>query len=283
MPELQRSELGNKADELGALDRGADIEGLNQSGMPSGRVEPLEVDVKRVEDGLSLVPVRQAGEFARALGAIEEGPLDLMMAQLAEEPDEVGLVRKNVNGVIVEAREDRLAEIVRRGPREMLVWYGSHPEYMQAMAGDRILVRKDVLELEDACRSCHGRGYAEDSVCECCNGTQRVSAGGDESVPCGACQALGYDREQWWATGHTPCPVCRATGWRSGIVIPEVAERKPITGIVVSVGPECRLYKLGDRVIHSRFAGHEMTVAKNESFVMMRECEVLSILKQRRQ
>jgi co-chaperonin GroES (HSP10) len=65
-------------------------------------------------------------------------------------------------------------------------------------------------------------------------------------------------------------------------VIPEVAERKPITGIVVSVGPECRLYKLGDRVIHSRFAGHEMTVAKNESFVMMRECEVLSILKQRR-
>ena len=65
-------------------------------------------------------------------------------------------------------------------------------------------------------------------------------------------------------------------------MIPEVAERKPITGIVVSVGPECRLARIGDRIIHSRFAGHELTVAKSESFVMMRETEALSILKARR-
>jgi len=280
MPELKRSDLGNKANELGALDSGVDIEGINESRMPTGRIEPLEVNVERVEDGLSLVPSKQSGAFSRALGEIEEGPIDLMLAQLSEEPDELGLVRKNVNGVIVEAREDRLAEIGRRGPREMLVWYRSHPEYMQAMAGDRILVRKDVLELEDACRQCHGRGYLEDSVCIHCDGTQSLRVSDDSTVPCGECQALGYDREKWWATGHQLCTACRATGWRAGIVIPEVAERKPITGIVVSVGPECKLYKLGDRVIHSRFAGHDMNVAKNETFVMMREHEVLSILRQ---
>jgi co-chaperonin GroES (HSP10) len=50
---------------------------------------------------------------------------------------------------------------------------------------------------------------------------------------------------------------------------------------VVSVGPECRLLKLGDRVIHSKFAGHELTVSKTDSYVMMGEKEVLSILKAR--
>ncbi len=290
MPDLSRSVIGNKADEVGAVDAGADALGINESSMPAGRDEPIEVDVSKVEDGISIVPrlAKRIAEsdaglaFRRSLGELEEGPIDLLMAQLVEEPEETGLVRKSVNGVMVEAREDRLEEISHRTPREGLVWYGSHPEYMQAMAGDRILVRKDVLELEDACKACHGRGYDEGAVCVDCAGAQRVSVGDDQSIPCGSCTVLGYDREQKWSCGRKPCEKCYGTGWRAGVVIPQVAERKPITGIIVSVGPDCKLYKLGDRVIHSRYAGHEMTVAKNESFVMMRESEVLSILRQRK-
>lgn len=278
MPELTRSVLGNKADELGAVDSGADAEGINQSVLPSGRGEPVEVSVSQSKDGLVLTPVHETEAFRRALGEIEEGPMDQLMAALVEEPEEPALVRRVLNGVEVEAASLRISEIGSRGPRERLVWYGSHPEYMQAMAGDRILVRKDVLELEDACKACRGRGYDESAVCDVCHGAQH---GDDPSVPCGACVVLGYDIEQKWSCGRTPCAKCYGTGWRGGVVIPQVAERKPITGIVVSVGPECKLYRIGDRVIHSRFAGHEMTVAKNETFVMMREHEVLSILRQR--
>ncbi len=278
---MTRSVIGNKADELGAVDSGADAEGINVSVIPGGRDEPIEVEVSREADGVALTPVRETAAFRRALGEIEEGPVDLMMAALVEEP-EYGLVRRKVNGVEVEAGESRLSEISGRSPRESLVWYGSHPEYMQAMAGDRILVRKDVLELEDACRACHGRGYDESAVCEHCGGTARVLLSDHESVSCHVCIVLGYDIEQKWSCGRQACERCYGTGWRGGVVIPQVAERKPITGIVVSVGPECRLYKLGDRVIHSRFAGHELTVAKNESYVMMRESEVLAILRQRK-
>lgn len=284
MPELKRSEVGNSASELGALDAGVDVGGLGESAMPSGRDAEIEVTVERVEDGVALTPVKESETFRRALGEIEEGPMDVLMATLVEEPEEPGLVRRSVNGVLVEAREDRLGEISHRTPREGLVWYGSHPEYMQAMAGDRILVRKDVLELEDACKACHGRGYDEGAVCDMCNGVQllRPSEDSDQTISCGACDVLGYDRERRWSCGRKPCGSCRGSGWRHGIVIPQVAERKPITGIIVSLGPECRLYKLGDRIIHSRFAGHELTVAKNESYTMMRESEVLSILRQRR-
>jgi co-chaperonin GroES (HSP10) len=282
MPELTRSVIGNKADELGAVDAGADAEGINSSSMPSGRDEPIEVDVSRVEDGIQLVPSRETDAFRRAIGELEEGPNDLLMAQLVEEPEEVGLVKRVVNGIEVEARDDRLAEISHRTPREGLVWYGSHPEYMQAMAGDRVLIRKDVLELEDACKSCHGRGYDESAVCQHCGGNSRVwDEAAGQTFPCISCVVLGYDRETQWSCGRVKCSACYGTGWRAGVVIPQVAERKPITGIIVSVGPDCKLYKLGDRVIHSRFAGHEMTVSKNESFVMMRECEILSILRQR--
>jgi len=277
MSKVTRSVLGNRSDEEGAHDSGADFEQLNQSAMPPPMEEPIEVDVVKVEGGIEVVPVHEIESFWRALGELEEGPTDLLMAQLVEEPEEYGLVKKNVNGVVVEAREDRLAEIGKRGPRERLVWYRSHPEYMQAMAGDRLLIRKDTLELEDACRSCHGRGYTEE-ICPLCQGAKTFENGDT----CGECLVLGYDIEKQWSSGRVPCKSCFGSGWRGGVVIPQVAERKPITGIVVSVGPECRLYKLGDRVIHSRFAGHEMSVAKNETFTMMRESEVLSILKQRR-
>jgi co-chaperonin GroES (HSP10) len=279
MAELKRIEFGNAADESAASERGADFEGLNRSRMPSAEGAPIEVDAVQVEDGVQVTPkmdywyeVSESPTFD-----IEEGPHELMKAQMFEEEDVTGLALRRVNGIEVVAGVGRAGEIEKRAPRESLIWYGSHPDYYQAMLGDRVLVRKDVLELEDACKACHGKGYDEHAQCSLCGGTLKCSDG----TPCGACVVLGYDREQKWSCGREKCRSCHGSGWRAGVVIPEVAESKPITGVVVSVGPECRLLKLGDRVIHSRFAGHELTVSKVDSYVMMRESEVLSILKAR--
>jgi len=65
------------------------------------------------------------------------------------------------------------------------------------------------------------------------------------------------------------------------VVIPEQAQQEAITGIVVSVGPDCKLLKIGDRVVHSKYAGHTLRLGENDVIVTMRECEVLKILRQR--
>ncbi len=278
MSELKRSEQGNAADESAAYEGGADFESLNRSNLPSGEGAAIEVDVVGVADGIQVTPRADSPSTIDGWRRIdlEEGPLELMKAQMFDEPDLAGVELRRVNGVEVALSTGRALEVSARAPRESLIWYGSHPDYYQAMLGDRVLVRKDVLELEDACKACHGRGYEEEAVCAQCEG--RTTSG---DAACQACMVLGYDREQRWSSGRVPCRSCFGSGWRSGVVIPEVAQSKPITGVVVSVGPECRLLKLGDRVIHSRFAGHELTVSKVDSYVMMRESEVLSILKAR--
>lgn len=271
-----RSVLGNKANEQAAVEQGADFTELNRSQLPPAGDE-IEVVVESQADGIAIRP-RADAPAGRGLGEFQEGPREILRAQMMEEPDTTAL---EVNGIQVLARAERVAEVAKRPPREMLIWYGAHPDYYMGMTGDRILVRRDTLELEDACKFCHGLGYLEKWECTVCRGEQVVIAQNGEVRACQACVVLGYDREQRYSSGHVPCASCKGSGWRAGVIIPEVAETKPITGIVVSLGPDCKLLKLGDRIIHSRFAGHELTVSKTESFVMMREPEVLSILRSR--
>lgn len=275
--ELTREQLGNQADEQGAFEGGVDPAGINRTPVPEGRRATLEVDAERTEDGMALNP---KSEMARALLTLKEGPTSITSAQLLEEPDEYGLEVRQINGVEVEATAERAMEISRRSPREMLVWYGMHQEYFGAVLGDRVIVRRDVLESEYSCKACSGRGYEEDAVCRTCGGMQEISRG-ESMAPCPDCAVLGYAKEAQWSSGRVPCSVCRGSGWRGGIIIPSVSQAKPITGIVVSLGPECRVLKLGDRVIHSKYAGHELEVSKSEAFTFMRESEVIGILRQR--
>jgi co-chaperonin GroES (HSP10) len=284
MSELNRSQLGNASDEQGAFMNGSDTEALNHSQMPSGRQEPIEVDAAIDETGIVLSPKELYEKYPLYTirrGDLEEGPMDVLMATLTEEPDATGLAVRRVAGADAITGKKRLSEITRANRNEHLVWYGSHPDYYQAMLGDRILIRKDTLELEDACKKCHGKGYFEDTDCELCHGTQFETGPDDSRSPCRACKAMGYGMEGWWSCGKRLCEGCRASGWRAGVIIPESAQTEAITGIIVSVGPDTKISCIGDRVIHSKFAGHSLKVAKNETFVMMRECEVLSILKQR--
>ena len=277
MGEVTREVLGNAADEQGS---GADFATVNTAELPEGRLEPVEVDAEYVKgDGLTLTP-KLTDKFLDALGQLHQGPTDLLMAQLCEEPEEAGLTIREVNGVEVEGNARRLAVVSKRNPREELVWYGMHPEYYGAMSGDRIMLRRDVLESQYSCKTCKALGYDENVICANCGGSCEETIEG-QRVPCRVCRVMGYGREAWFSCGHHKCVKCNGSGWRSGIVIPEQNQAEAITGVVVSVGPSVTMWKIGDRLIFSKFAGHSLTVSKTENFVMMRESEALGILRQR--
>lgn len=287
MSELKRSEIGNQATEQGAFEGGADPSSINVSEVPHSR-PILDVDAKIVGQDIVLSPTGinpdLTNGFRRGLGEMQEGPMDIMNAQLLDEPEEFGLEIRRVNGVEIEARPGRIQEIARRSPREQLVWYGYSPDGLSAVLGDRIDVLKDVMESAYSCKACGGKGNTT-SICGLCKG-ERYEKGDEGSIrPCRGCIVLGFGMEQVHSSGFQKCPSCVSndvgTGWRGGIVIPEQAQQEAITGIVVSVGPECRLLKIGDRVVHSKYAGHTLKMSEDNAIVTMRESEVLKILRQR--
>lgn len=272
--QISREQFGNEATESGAVEGGADASELNRGVLPEGREKPVEVDAEYVPgDGITLTP--KEADFGRALSELKEGPLDLLSAQLTEEPE-----MAEVKGIEVYGGRSRLAQITRRQPKEMLVWYGMHPEYDGAMSGSRIMLRRDVLESQYSCKTCAGRGYEEETACGLCAGSTEETIN-EQPVPCRACRVSGFQKEAWFSSGRKRCVKCYGSGWRNGVVIPEESQTQAITGVVVSVGPLVTMWKIGDRLIFSRFAGHTLDVSKTESFVMMDEKEALGILRQK--
>jgi chaperonin GroES len=76
---------------------------------------------------------------------------------------------------------------------------------------------------------------------------------------------------------------------RGGIIIPDSAKEKPQEGEVISVGKgksndEGKVFpldvKVGDRVLFGKYSGTEIKI-DGEEFLIMREEEVLGILKKK--
>lgn len=75
---------------------------------------------------------------------------------------------------------------------------------------------------------------------------------------------------------------------KGGIIIPEVAKEKPQEGKVVAVGkgkvlesgqvhtPEV---KAGDRVLYGKYSGTEITTKDGEELLIMREEDILAVIK----
>ena len=272
--------LGNTADELAQLDHGVDFEQINRSEIsPSG--EQLEVNVHADGNDIELKPVKNHTLQVVGRGFdLQHTHADLLMAQLTEEPQQSEYMVPSAGKVL--ASPSRLSRALSRNAnREELIWYEIRPG-MQCAALDlpqnatgRVIVRQDTLEGEYSCRSCRGNGYSEE-VCEVCRGEQKR-----DGSDCRGCVVLGYDREQKWSCGHKTCDSCRGTGWRGGIIIPEVAQGKPCSGIVVSLGPNTSVAKLGDRVLYSKYAGHALTTPEGETFTTMRESEILQLIREK--
>lgn len=259
--------LGDRSEELGQFERGVDFEGINSSALPeSGPV--LEVEVEQVGHELHLT--RKNLRPARSLNLVHS-ETDLLAAQLTDDPEMTGFSIPNVGKI--EASPSRLSKaLTRNSNREQLIWFGIDSQNMTAAMGDRIVVRRDALESEYICRSCKGKGHTNE-VCGLCEGKQRV-----KGVQCTGCKVLGFEAGTTRPSGFAKCVDCTGSGWKHGIVIPESSQGKPVTGTVVSLGPDTQLVKLGDRVLHSKFAGHTLEM-KQETYTFMREGEVISLLR----
>lgn len=260
--------LGNRASEQGQYEAGADFEGINSGRLPeSGPV--LEVAVR--ENGHDLILERpNPSRGTRAL-ELRHSDTDLLAAQLLDDPEMTSFSIPSVG--TVQTSGGRLAQAMTRNQnREQLIWFGIDSANMAACTGDRVIVRRDLLESEYICRACRGKGHT-DEVCKLCDGKQQK-----EGKVCRQCQVLGFEAEKTHPSGFEKCVLCSGAGWRNGIIIPEIAQGKPVTGVVVSIGPQTALLKLGDRVLHSKFAGHTLDM-KAETYTFMREGEVISLLR----
>ncbi len=75
---------------------------------------------------------------------------------------------------------------------------------------------------------------------------------------------------------------------KGGIVIPDTAKEKPQEGKVVAVGkgrvlengtihsPEV---KAGDKILYGKYSGNEITTKEGEELLIMREEDILAIIK----
>ena len=113
-----------------------------------------------------------------------------------------------------------------------------------AASGDRLVIEEDQFKSGYECKVCGGSGRVPSTV-----------AGGKVKT----------------------CPECDGKG--GIIVVPEVSQRRPTTGIVRSAGELCKVYKVGDGVLFSNFAGFAIDLNRAGQPVCLRilhETEVLT-------
>ena len=61
----------------------------------------------------------------------------------------------------------------------------------------------------------------------------------------------------------------------SGIIIPDTAKERPLSGEIVSVGTEPMELEVGDRVTYPKFAGSEVVV-DGETLLAMRDKDIIT-------
>lgn len=83
-------------------------------------------------------------------------------------------------------------------------------------------------------------------------------------------------------------PLAAENKTKGGIVLPDTAKEKPQEGEVVAVGkgkvldngtfhaPEV---KAGDKVLYGKYSGNEITTKEGEELLIMREEDILAIIK----
>jgi co-chaperonin GroES (HSP10) len=274
---MKEPTIGNAATELGQFEQGANFEGINRSNLIEAPAV-LDVEAEKKGNDVHLNPRAMKDFKVGQKPELLYTPLHQTLAELVEVPEfSIGRVGK------VKTSPERMMQLSTRSLRESLVWYAITPHQEMAAldlppdSNGRVIVRMDTLESEYSCQVCKGLGYDEAEVCETCRGEQSR-----DGLDCESCKVLGYARDTKWSCGHRACTSCRGSGWRSGIIVPEVAQGRPVTGVVVSCGPNTCVVRLGDRVLHSKFAGHALTTPGHETFTVMRESEVIALLEERR-
>lgn len=120
------------------------------------------------------------------------------------------------------------------GPNENVYYAG--PMGMEAMFG-RILVVEDDFRSGYECEKCGKTG--KHGCPDCDDGNSKLNS----DIRCKTCHGAMV----------VQCSECKGQG--AVLFIPEVAQRRPTTGQVVSTGDEVRSIKRGDYVCYSNFVG----------------------------
>jgi len=168
--------------------------------------------------------------------------------------------------------------------KENRAFTGNHT-YM-IPTGEDVIIKLDRFRDEATCKGCRGSGTS-DRVCLHCGGVGKIYVDGNGSadrrafsdksgmsqIDCMPCRASSYDSPYPRSTGKEPCEFCRGTGQAvgaSGIAIANTFEVEPTTGVILTVGPLCRRFVLGDRVMFDQYAGKEYKF-EDRKYRVMRE------------
>jgi hypothetical protein len=114
--------------------------------------------------------------------------------------------------------------------------YFAGPMGMEATF-DRVLVLEDEFRSGYECDTCQKTGKLK--CPDCTDGSSRLNP----DIQCKTCQ------------GHQSITCTDCNGKGELIVIPEVAKRRPTTGLIVSKGSEVHTYALGDYACYPNFCG----------------------------
>lgn len=125
---------------------------------------------------------------------------------------------------------------------------------------DKIIVMLDKFKSGYECSLCGGTGDGKKCI-DCVNG---VNARG---FKCKTCEG---DPNRFIGKN---CPQCKGRG--SSVIIPDSAKALPTSGTIVSIGPECRKRKIGQRVVFGAHVGFFLPFKGNVRLRMMREYEPL--------
>lgn len=128
--------------------------------------------------------------------------------------------------------------------------------------GDRLLVQEDEFRTGYECSQCDGTCRVACTECDGTGKSPRV-----KSARCSTCTG----------EGTIICPSCNGKG---GLLIaPQESERRPTTGVIVSLGDGCQgILKLGQSVMYSNFCGYVVDLVragKKISIRILHESEVL--------
>lgn len=120
--------------------------------------------------------------------------------------------------------------------------------------GTRILIKEDEFKTGLECKTCEGKGHTEE-ICKVCAGTKFESAenadGVIEHFMCRACSVGQRGARKCY--GFKLCPSCN--GRTATIIIPEEAERRPTSGIIIAIGSKVTEFDVDDHVLYSNYVG----------------------------
>ena len=127
--------------------------------------------------------------------------------------------------------------------------------------GDRILIQEDPFRSGYECAECEGRGT---KPCHACNETGQSLL--NSQIQCKACHGSKV----------ITCPACAGKGGL--LVAPDISQRRPTTGKIVSGGRRVKHLHVGESVLYSNFAGYVIDT-NDVTIRILHEPEVLSRIK----